>query len=134
MANLLRDGRLARRALALRESARQDLARGSSLVASEFAQNQRHRQTRRAPLVSRERGRRDAGRSPPEARRSPIAGLTRARAETARYLCSRCRRLPADAAPMRALGSGEGDRAAGPNRTIEIVAKQSRDARRPPIQ
>ena len=55
-------------------------------------------------------------------RSSPVAGLTRARAEKARYLCSRCRRLPADTAPVRALGSGEGDRAAGLGLTIQIVA------------
>ena len=41
-------------------------------------------------------------------------------------LCmSRCRRLPAETAPVRALGSGEGDRAAGPGLTIQIVAKHS---------
>jgi hypothetical protein len=38
----------------------------------------------------------------------------------------RCRRLPADTARVRALGSGEGDRAAGLALTIQIVAKQSR--------
>ena len=61
----------------------------------------------------------------PESRHSPIAGLTRARAERARYLCSCCRRLPADTAPMRGLGSSEGDRAAGLGLTIQIVAKHS---------
>ena len=59
------------------------------------------------------------------ARRSPIAGLTRTRAERARYLCSRWRRLPADTAPVRALGSGEGDRAAELGLTIQIVANHS---------
>jgi hypothetical protein len=43
----------------------------------------------------------------------------------AHYLCSRRRRLPADTAPVRALGSGEGDRAAELGLTIQIVAKHS---------
>jgi hypothetical protein len=39
--------------------------------------------------------------------------------------------LPADTAPVRALGSGEGDRAAGPGLTIQIVALRSSAAGHP---
>ena len=56
-----------------------------------------------------------------DTRGSPTAGLTRTRAERARYLC----RLPPPAgrhARVLALVSDEGDRAAGLARTIQIVA------------
>jgi hypothetical protein len=58
---------------------------------------------------------------------TPVAELQglRERAERARYLCSRCRRLPADTAPIRALGLDEADRAPGLGLTIQIVALHS---------
>ena len=75
-----------------------------------------------------EQGRfRSGGSAPPVADcRAP-----RTRAERARYLCSCCRRLPADTAPVPALGSGEGDRAAGLGLTIQIVALRQRGSSGP---
>jgi hypothetical protein len=65
-------------------------------------------------------------------RLSPQAGITRTRAEGAHYLCmQRCRPLPADTAPARSSVRGERDSAAGTARTIEIVAFQYRECRRP---
>ena len=42
----------------------------------------------------------------------------------------RCRRMPADTAPVRALRFGRSDRAAGLALTIQIVANQQPDALR----
>ena len=67
-----------------------------------------------------------ATREPPGKPLSPIAGLTRTRAENAPYLFyAGCHRLPADIAAARSSDRGKRDRAAGIALTIQIVAMRS---------